>query len=228
MLELLRREFGGRLVVAIATERSDGDMHPLRVDADRLVSRQLAASQRSWVMVNEVHGLDVHRCTRDEPRRGVVGVADVVVSTDGDDPLAIWVADCAPVVLFDSVGAVVACHAGWRGLAAGVVDVAVGEVVRPVVAVLGPCIHPCCYEFGDDDLDLVAGGVGADRAQISGATSEGRRSLDVPAAVRSALARHDIELAVTGPCTGCDERWYSHRVRADLGRHAVVAWSEAC
>lgn len=227
MLELLRREFGGRVVVAVATDRTDGDMHPLHVDPERLRMRQLEVTDRHWVMVDEVHGLGVHHCSDRAPGGGIVDEADVVVAARGLGPVAVWAADCAPVALFDGVGTVVACHAGWRGLAAGVLDVAAAEVVSPVLAVLGPCIHQCCYEFGAGDLELVADGVGADRNGIGGVTADGRAALDLPAAVRSGLARHGIELAVTGPCTGCDDRWFSHRVRADVGRHAVVAWSES-
>ena len=69
----------------------------------------------------------------------------------------------------------------------------------------------------------VALGVGPDA--ISGRTSSGALALDVPAAVALALGRHGIALDVSGPCTGCHDRWYSHR-RGDAGRQAVVAWSE--
>jgi copper oxidase (laccase) domain-containing protein len=65
--------------------------------------------------------------------------------------------------------------------------------------------------------------VHAGPAEIAGTTVDGSTALDVPAAVRSALAHHGIELDVVGPCTGCDDRWFSHRVRTDLGRHATVA-----
>ena len=90
-------------------------------------------------------------------------------------------------------------------------------------AVLGPVIGPCCYEFGRDDLARSRAGVHASPAAIAGTTLDGTAALDVPAAVRSALDHHAIDLDAVGPCTGCDDRWFSHRVRADLGRHATVA-----
>lgn len=231
MLELLHRPLGGGVARVVCTERCDGDVHPRRVGADLLRSRQEAITGRPWVMIDQVHGRDwvAHRRTDGVTTGGltgtVVGVGDVVVG-DGRDPVAVWAADCAAIVLFDAAGGVVGCHAGWRGLAAGVLDVAVGRsVAPPAVAVLGPCVHPCCYEFGSDELAGVAAGLGVEPGVITGTTSTGATALDVPAAVAVGLDVHGIELDVVGPCTGCDERWFSHR-RGDRGRHAVVAWFE--
>lgn len=227
MLELLRREYDTGVAIAIATERADGDVHPLMVDAETLRRRQRALTAQVWTMVDQVHGVDVHRdgpTAVGEALWPIAATADVVVG--GGRPVAVWAGDCAEVVLFDADGFVVGCHAGWRGLAAGIIDVAARESTRPVAAVLGPCIHPCCYEFGERELLAVAAGVGVAPDAIAATTSAGRLALDVPAAVAAALARSHIGLDVVGPCTGCDERWYSHR-RGDLGRHAVVAWHEA-
>jgi polyphenol oxidase len=126
-------------------------------------------------------------------------------------------------------GTLVAAHAGWRGLAAGVIDVAVAELAArgdpAAAAVLGPSIHAECYEFGSDELDAVAAGVGATTDQIAGSTRAGGQALDVPGAVAAALGRHGVTLDAVGPCTACDERWFSHRARHEDGRHAVVAWT---
>jgi copper oxidase (laccase) domain-containing protein len=122
-------------------------------------------------------------------------------------------------------------HAGWRGLQAGVLDAgldAVGEADGAVVAaVLGPSIHACCYEFGEGELRDVARGLGLRPEAIRGTTTWGTTALDVPAAIRTVLQRRDVGLTASGPCTGCDERWFSHRCRAEPGRHVLVAWGEA-
>lgn len=212
--------------MAIATDRHDGSVHPLTVDPDLLAVRQLAVAANRWLMVDEVHGTAVHRSDGSAPWSATVGVADVITTTTDRQPIAVWTADCAPLILFDSDGATVGCHAGWRGVAAGVIEVAVAETNSDVVAVLGPCIHSCCYEFGADDLVVVADALGVDVAEIQGQTQLGQAALDVPAAVRTVLDRYGIDLDVEGPCTGCDERWFSHRVRRDAGRQAVVAWTE--
>lgn len=82
-----------------------------------------------------------------------------------------------------------------------------------------PFIHPCCYEFGAGDLASIP-------HAVSSTTTTGLSALDVPATVSAQLAVHGIDLDVIGACTGCDERWFSHRVRAERARHAVVAWWE--
>ena len=100
-------------------------------------------------------------------------------------------------------------------------------------AVVGPCIHAECYEFGPHELHAVASGIAgggdpdAAAAAITATTVSGRPALDVPAAVAFALRRHHVELDTVGGCTACDPRWFSHRARADAARHAVVAWTRA-
>lgn len=231
MLELLRHDLGVCVAVAAVSERSEGDMHPLRVSHETLVVRQMAAISRRWVMLDQVHGIDLYRSHPDTALTSIVGVGDVLVGEAPIEgriarPVAIWAADCAPVMMFDREGVPVACHAGWRGLAGGVIDVAVTAVAQPVVAILGPCIHPCCYEFGERELARVAAGVGVGVDDISATTSSGALALDIPAAVTAALARHDIDVMIGGACTACDGRWFSHR-RGDIERHAMVGWSEA-
>jgi polyphenol oxidase len=225
VLELLRREADAGVAVAVVTERHDGNVHPLAVDAATLGRRQRTLTGRAWMMVDQVHGTAVFRAMDANVDWPVAGTADVAVASS--TPVAVWAADCAGIVLFDRDGGVVGCHAGWRGLAAGVIDVAVSETTAPLAAVLGPCIHPCCYEFGARELQRVADGVQISPESIAGTTAtSGALALDVPAAVAAALARHGVALDVIGPCTGCDERWFSHR-RGDVERHAVVAWYEA-
>ncbi|WP_051062926.1 polyphenol oxidase family protein [Ilumatobacter nonamiensis] len=219
----------GRDVQIVATDRSDGDVHPDRVRPEDLLDRQLRSTGRRWTMLDEVHGIDLVDVDASTTLHGAVtrGVGDVAVTDRPATHLAVWTADCAPVFLLADDGTVVGAHGGWRGLADGVLDVAVSAVRRSggnvVGAVLGPSIGPCCYAFGADDLAAVAAGVHAHDAEIAGTTSVGERALDVPAAVQAALRHHDIELDAVGPCTGCDDRWFSHRVRNEPGRHATVA-----
>lgn len=146
--------------------------------------------------------------------------ADAAVTTVAGPKLAVLTADCAPVALAGD-GVVGAVHAGWRGLAAGVVQAAVAELRRlgatRIEAALGPCIHPECYEF-----DGVAQWF---PPAVHGVTSDGRPSLDVPAAVRAALAEAGAELVHDeGVCTACSAQHFSHRARGDVERQAMVVW----
>ena len=233
MQELLRRDIDGRTAVAAVTECSDGDVHPELVDADTLLRRQHALTGNRWRMLDEVHGVEVVAIDSvDDDAWPLAGVGDVLVAETSSDVLAVWVADCAPLALFGANGTTrVVAHGGWRGLADGVIDVAVDALeftgTHVAAAVLGPCIHACCYEFGAADLERVASGVGAATGEVVGATSWGTPALDVPAAVAAGLARRGIGLDVSGDCTGCDERFRSHRRRAERERHALVAWFEA-
>ena len=153
--------------------------------------------------------------------------ADAAVTAVPGCTLVVRSADCAPVVL---VGhhSVAVVHAGWRGLVAGVVAQAVatvragGDEVQ--VAHLGPCIRPGCYEFGDPELSEVEGRFGA---AVRSTTAWGTPALDLPAAVRLALASVDVgDLQDTAGCTSCDRRWFSHRARAEAERFATMAWLE--
>jgi YfiH family protein len=136
--------------------------------------------------------------------------ADGQVTTKAGVGAVVLVADCLPVALAGRE-AVAVVHAGWRGLAAGVLEAGV-EAAGAVCAAIGPGIGPCCYEVGDD-VRAVFG------------TTE--RTLDLKAIARARLQDagvrevHDCEL-----CTSCDaERFFSHRRdRGVTGRQAGLAW----
>ncbi len=213
----------------VVSERLDGDFNVDRVDPEVLDRRRRALVDLPWTMPLERHGVEVIEVSG--PGEGDRAIGDVIATSLPGCVLGVWVGDCAPVVLAGSGGRLVVAHAGWRGIAAGVLDVAVAAVgadepSTEVTAYLGPCVGPCCYEFGLDDLDTVAAAVGVGAAAVRGVDRDGRPSLDVRAAVVAALARHGIEVHVDPVCTGCDLRYFSHRVRAEPERHVVAAWLE--
>lgn len=166
--------------------------------------------------VSQVHGGDVHAVTAsDDPAALPARVqADALVARRPGDAVAIRVADCVPVLLADRrTGHVAAAHAGWRGVAAGVVAAAVNDL-RPrepddLVAAAGPCIGPCCFEVGDE---VAAQLVAATTASVRVAT-DGRPHVDLHAAVRWQLERLGVlTVDVVGGCTRCDpERYFSFR-----------------
>lgn len=232
MQELLRREIAGRLAVAVVTERTDGDVHPERVDAETLRRRQIELTGMPWMMLDEVHGTEIVVADTLNPvEYPLAGLGDVLLANRSPQTPAVWAADCAPIALFGSDGTSrVVAHAGWRGLAAGVLDAAIDGLestgTKVAAAVLGPCIHGCCYEFGSSDLARVAHGVDAPSSAVACVTNWGTAGLDVPAAVAAGLARRGVALDAVGACTGCDQRFHSHRRRAEPERHALIAWFE--
>ncbi|MEM9517403.1 MAG: polyphenol oxidase family protein [Actinomycetota bacterium] len=212
------------------TTRLDGDVHPLRTPPVLLSARQLASTGRRWTMLDQRHGVEVVHI---DPGSGehstnaqVLPIGDIALVERPGTAIAVWAADCAPVMLFGARGRVAGVHAGWRGLASGVLDVALDALDDDVVrAVLGPVIHPCCYAFGPDDLARVGVGAGVDADRLAGWTSDGELALDVPAAITGALARRGVPMTQVGECTSCSGRYFSHR-RGDAERHAVVGWWE--
>lgn len=204
------------------TGRAEGDLRPSPgAGAGRLSS--IAGRPVSWV--RQVHGSRVVVVDGPEPVRGEEG--DALVTSSPLAVLAVLTADCAPVALTSPEGVVAAVHAGWAGLVDGVVERAVDAMralgATRVEAALGPCIHPGCYEFAAADLDRVAGLLGP---TVRAVTTAGAPALDLPAAVRAAVAGAGATLVWdAGACTACDaEHLYSHRARRDGQRQAMLVW----
>jgi polyphenol oxidase len=136
--------------------------------------------------------------------------ADGQVTTVPGVAAMVLVADCLPVALAgpERVGMV---HAGWRGLAAGVLDGGV-EATGAVAAAIGPGIGPCCYEVGDD---------------VRAVFGTREPTLDLNAIARARLEAAGVrDIHDCGLCTSCDaERFFSHRRdRGVTGRQAGLAW----
>ena len=211
------------------TGRSEGDARALREGSWEGWSGQgppgVSGRPASWL--RQVHGARV--VVVEHPGDGRGEEADALVSTLPGVGLAVLTADCAPVALGSPEGVVGAVHAGWAGLTGGVLDAAV-EAMRSlgairVVAALGPCIHPECYEFGAGDLERVAARLGD---SVRGLSGDGAPALDLPAAVSAALGRAGAELVHDEDvCTACAaDRYFSHRARREPQRQAMVVWKE--
>ena len=213
---------GGEYVVRCSTV-SDGDFHLTKVPAATLERRRRRYVDLPWTMLHQEHGDVVVRI--DEPGQHDRAVADAAVTELADVVIGTWVGDCAPVVMLGTGSELSAAHAGWRGLAAGVLDATAAAMREPVTTVvLGPTIGPCCYEFGADDLAAVARGASLDPDRVTATTRDGARALDVPSVVAGFSARIGARLVRVGGCTGCTYPGFSHRVRRDVGRHVVAAW----
>jgi YfiH family protein len=139
-------------------------------------------------------------------------------------PVAVLAADCVPLVLASQRETrLVAVHAGWRGLAAGILARAVARFRSPegIHAAVGPAIGPCHYEVSPE----VAGAVGAGTGEAVTSIRGGRLFLDLPSTVEGALRRRGIpHVELAGECTACEEgRFFSHRRDGPTGRQALVA-----
>lgn len=174
--------------------------------------------------------------------RQVHGTA-VVIEPDGQEPeadaavtatpgtvLAILTADCLPVVFARQDGReIAAAHAGWRGLAAGVLEATVAAMQAPpgtLQAWLGPAAGPAAYEIGEEVFEaFVARDPQAEAAFV--ATRPGHWRVDLPALARMRLAQAGLAPARIhggGHCTLSDARFFSHRRDQRSGRIATLAW----
>ena len=211
------------------SRRADGDFH---LDPDLtgcapadLEQRRRALVDLPWSQPDEVHGTTVRVVTT--PGEHDLAEADALVTRCDDAVLGIWVGDCAPVALVGDDGTIAAVHAGWRGAADGVLQAAVSTMrglgSDAISAVLGPCIHPCCYAFGEVDLDALVARYGVG---VEGSTRTGERALDMRALVAAALAECGVvDLEDRSECTGCGvDRYFSHRRRAERQRQVMAVW----
>lgn len=208
-------------VRVVCTGWAHGDMAGSGPIVDR---RRRAVVDLPWTLLSQVHGSRVVNV--EEPGGGTGDSADAAVSRCTGTALAVLTADCAPVALASPEGVFGVVHAGWRGLRAGVLESAVQSMRRMgatrIEAVLGPCIHPCCYTFGQDELLEMESRLGR---HLRALDREGRPSLDLPAGVRSALHAAGATLVgEAGICTGCSEGLWSWRNGRSPRRQATVAW----
>ncbi|HKW82070.1 MAG TPA: peptidoglycan editing factor PgeF [Casimicrobiaceae bacterium] len=190
----------------------------------RALLRRFAPAEPLWL--RQVHGAAIASADLDH---GGAPEADGAVARVAGRVCAVLSADCLPVLLTDREGNVVAAaHAGWRGLAAGVLDAAVVSMrtePRRLLAWLGPAIGPRAFEVGADvhaafcDADP---GAGASFA----ATDAGKWHADLYALARRALARAGVDptgIYGGGRCTLSDAAtFYSYR-RGGADRNARMA-----
>jgi len=155
--------------------------------------------------------------------------ADAAVTFTRGEVCAVLVADCLPVFLAGRAGDRVGiAHAGWRGLAGGVIEATVAALdCEPgsLVAWLGPSIGPDAFEVGGE---VRAAFTGHD-AQAAGAFRAGRAGhyfADLPALARRRLAALGVrDVRGGGLCTHADPgRFYSYRRDGVTGRMAALAW----
>jgi YfiH family protein len=191
-----------------------------------VAARRSAVVDLPWTVLHQVHGA---RVVVVEGPGGASGeAADASVAATKSTPIAVLTADCAPVALSSPEGVLAVAHAGWKGLRAGVVEATVQTMRRlgatRIEAVLGPCIHPCCYSFGESELLQMETKFGS---SVRSEDRTGALALDLPATVRSALQASGVLLVGELPeCTSCTDGFWSWRQSGTSRRQATVAWRE--
>jgi polyphenol oxidase len=203
-------------VRALVTTRALGDMAR---GEGRQKLRGLLPAEPRWL--RQVHGTTVVEVEG----TGGVPVADAAISRHAGTVCAVMIADCMPVFFSDVAGSAVAvAHAGWRGLAAGVLEAALEAMAIPPekqLAWLGPAIGPRVYEVGEDVRSAFRG----HDAAFSPARP-GHWHLDLYAVARQRLAARGLKRIFGGGfCTYTDAaRFYSYRRDRGAGRMAALIW----
>ena len=155
--------------------------------------------------------------------------ADASVARRPHTVCAVLIADCIPVLLTDRAGSIVAiAHAGWRGLARGVIANAVERMALPpegLIAYLGPGIGPRAFEVGADVRSAFLTGDAQAEAAFA-PHAPGKWLADLFLLARQALRRAGVTHVHGGMlCTHSDaQRFYSHRRDRVTGRMAAVIW----
>lgn len=186
----------------------------------------LLPAEPLWL--RQVHGA---RVVRHAGRAAHPPEADAAVAFEPGRVCAVLTADCLPVLLCDRAGSRVAvAHAGWRGLAAGVLEATVVALrVAPdrLMAWLGPAIGPAAYEVGDDVKDALEAGSGPDLSPAFLPHAD-RWRLDLYRAARLQLAHAGVRaIHGGGLCTFSNpQRFFSFRRDGVTGRMASVIWME--
>ncbi len=193
------------------------------------LQRQLGANL-SWQWLQQVHGNAVVEAVggNDTP------TADAVYTSVPGIACCVLTADCLPILVADKNGKEVAvAHAGWRGMAAGVIENTIRRLRAPaeeLVAWLGPAIGPCHFEVGPEVLDSFIAGLDSEPARAAIARCfkptgvEGKTMADLYALARYKLKHLGLAHISGGNyCTVCDEDlFYSYRRDGATGRMATV------
>lgn len=234
---------------ALFTCRGDGNLSTQRGEGHEQgrASRDRLAGELglSWLCASrQVHGRTVQRV------RELMGSRGEAVPVDADGHatalrragMMALTADCLPVALgavadgtgADGGAAVVAiAHAGWRGLAAGVLEESVRALrelgaTGPIEAVVGPGAGVCCYEVGEEVHAAFSAEVGVGDAGPTAGQYRRGNNIDLRAIAQDRLLAAGVaSVSHADACTICDERFFSHRRQgARAGRQAGIAWLE--
>jgi YfiH family protein len=200
-------------VRAFVTTRAFGNMNDL--ETRRRLSALLPA-EPAWL--KQVHGNKVVESSQ-------AGEADAVVARKPRSVCAVMIADCMPVLFADEAGTTVAAaHAGWRGLAAGVLEATIEAMDVPpqkLLAWLGPAIGPQVYEVGEDVRTAFRRYPSAFKP-----TRPGQWLLDLYAVAQDKLRSRGVgQISGGGFCTYTEhERFFSYRRDRSTERMSACIW----
>ncbi|KRW62826.1 peptidoglycan editing factor PgeF [Pseudomonas sp. TTU2014-080ASC] len=192
----------------------------VRKNRERLLS--MLGCKPAWLQ--QVHGTQVV-----EANPWQVDEADASWSATAGIACTVMTADCLPVLFCDRAGTrVAAAHAGWRGLAGGVLEATLDALAVPaenVLVWLGPAIGPEAFEVGAEVRDAFVAQHEQAQAAFAPSHNTGKFMADIYQLARIRLAACGVEAVYGGGlCTFNDPRFYSYRRSAQTGRFASLIW----
>lgn len=196
-----------------------GDLqHNVLANRQRLSQRLELPVEMPWL--NQEHGVKVISAEEKGQRN-----ADAVYTDQLNLPCVVLVADCLPIFLCDRQGMRVAVlHAGWRGLAGGIIAATVTRFLpeNDLIAWLGPAIGPCHYEVGAEVKDAFR----SEADCFIPSDNPDRWLFDLYGVARKHLADSGVQAVFGGGfCTYCEgKRFFSYRRDGDTGRIAALIW----
>lgn len=215
-----------------------GDDPDSVIENRRRAAAAIGVSIRDLVFANQVHGRAAVEVTAAHRGRGsmseedAVAEADALVTADAGVGLAIMVADCVPMVLFDpKTGTLAGVHAGWKGTVACVAQSAIalmvekGAQTQDILAGIGPAIAAPRYQVGDDVAAAARPTFGPSTGRVLEPDGHGRWQFDLREANRLILQDSGVP---EGNIALCDldtagGRFFSDRAERPCGRFALLA-----
>ncbi len=179
----------------------------------------------------QVHGTEI--CRVEVAERRWCGECDGLATDVENAPLAVFTADCVPIVMWAArAGALAVLHAGWRGTLAKIAAAGVsrleelrGARAGEIAVFLGPAVGPCCYDVGDDVARAAEAAFGKRAGQFL-KEEGGTRRLDLHranelAAQEAGVLAENIYRVAT--CTSCEEKLFESRRRDGDGAGRLMA-----
>ena len=216
--------------VAVVTTRAWGNLaahvgdDPEEVrNCRNVVARELLPAAQV-ATVRQVHGIEaltVPGNVHDWCELSDVGTADALIESQVQRPVAVFTADCVPIVI-SSDTQVAVVHAGWRGMVDGVIEKTVASMTAftHAKALVGPCIGPCCFEVGSEVAERFP-----NHCTMSDASGVATAHVDLPHVASDRLNAVGCSVEHINVCTRCDPRMHSFRRDGqESGRQAVIAW----
>lgn len=218
-------------VKAYTTVREHWQGHPLQnpEKGSSEAIQSLLAMPREPIWLNQVHG----NAVIDVATQASGCVADASIARTANRVCAVLTADCLPILICDTKGThVAAIHAGWRGLAAGIIENTLQTLELPpeeILVWIGPAIGPCHFEVGADVYEAFTSKHAASASAFQSARP-GKWMADLNALARLRLESQGVSRIYGGDfCTYCrSDLFFSYRRDAGrLGSMASAIWLEA-